>query len=219
METIADSIPVTKQAYRNLGFVAGEIDNLLSTNLSLRVDLQLYSGDGNTPNLKGIKTFAVAMGALPTAASPLGNGNLYDLIASLRVYISNGVDASGKQGKYNADFVLLNPADILRYKLLKAIDGHYLLPPFISVDGTRIDNVLVVESAQVTANTLVLGDSRYATIYHEEDVTVTVGLIDQQFIKNQWTILAEQVMCLLVRTVDVDAFVYCSDIAAAILTI
>jgi hypothetical protein len=218
LETLADSIPVTKQSYRNLGFVAGEIDFLLRKNLALVEDSQLYSGDGNTPNLKGVYTTATAatLTELP-GYQTIGDANLYDLMASMKVYIMNGgLSGTGKQSKYLPNFVVMNPTDILKYKLLKAVNGHYLLPPFLSADGTRIDNMLVVESSIVTANTMLVGDFDYGKVYTEEDVTVTMGLVNDQFIKNQWTILAEQVECLLIRDVDADAFLKVTNINAAI---
>lgn len=217
LETIADTIPVTKQAYRNLSFVAGEIDRLLRKNLELEEDQQLYSGDGNSPNLKGLITSApaVTLASMPTYQNTL-DANLYDLLANLRVYVSNGSAGTGKQSKYAPNIALMNPADILKYKLAKATDGHYILPPFISADGTRVDSMLVVESPQVTANTLVVGDFSYGTVYHEEDVVIEMGLVNDQFIKNQWTIRAEQAEALLIRVADQDAFVKVTDIDAAV---
>lgn len=212
LQVIADTIPVTKQAYRSLGFVAGEIDRLLRRSHALRKDLQLYSGDGVSPNIKGVYTYATAatLSSLPNYQG-LTDPNLYDLIANLSVYISNS-----KQGKYAPNVVLMNPADVLKYKLAKAADGHYILPPFISADGKVIDGIRVVETSVVTANTLVLGDFAYGTIYQSEDLVIEMGWINDQFIKNQWTIRAEQELMLLVRNADLDAFTKITDIDAAV---
>ena len=212
LQVIADTIPVTKQAYRHLGFVAGEIDKLLRKNHVLAKEDQLWSGTGVAPQINGIytRTSAVVLANLPNYQQ-LVDANLYDLIANLRVLIMNN-----KQSKYTATLVAMNPVDILRNKLAKAADGHYILPPFISADGTRIDNVLVVESSKVTANTLLIGDFSYGTIYQSEDVVIEMGLVNDQFLKNQWTIRAEQELLLLVRDVDSDAFLKVTDIDAAI---
>lgn len=217
LQVIADTIPVTKQAYRSLGFVAGEIDRLLRRSHALRKDKQLYDGDGNAPNIKGIYTYATAatLANLPNYQG-LTDPNLYDLIANLSVYISNGDQSTGKQGKYMANVVLMNPADILKYKLAKAANGHYILPPFISADGKVIDGVRVVETSVVTKNTLALGDFNYGTIYHSEDLVIEMGWINDQFVKNQWTIRAEQECMLLVRNADLDAFTKITDIDAAV---
>jgi Phage capsid family len=212
LQVIANHIPVTKQAYRHLSFVKGEIDLLLNENLSITRDTQLYRGDGVSPNLIGLITSAPALvnANLPNAGL-LVDANLYDLIASLRVLITQN-----KQSKYMPNVVLMNPSDILRYKLAKATDGHYLLPPFVSADGMRIDTVTVVESSEVTANTMCIGDFSRGLIYRSEQVTITMGLIANQFIQNQWTILAEEEMALRIRNVDADGYLFVSNITTAI---
>lgn len=212
VEKIADSIPVTKEALNDIGFIQGEIDRLLNLNLTLKEDEYFYSGSGVTPIIKGIYTYtSAAVLAASSYASIVQDANIYDLIAVLRVYISNS-----KQSKYMPNKVLMNPIDILRYKLAKAVDGHYILPPFIAANGQVIDGVQVVESSQVTANTLLVGDFRYGTVYDLEGVTVEVGHINDQFVKNTKTILAEKRTMLLVRNVDLDAFAKVTDITAAL---
>lgn len=218
VEKLADSIPVTKEAWADIDFIQSEISRLLEVNLQLKEDDALYDGDGVSPNIKGIYTYApvfdtVAYDAdvtMPKFVTP----NIYDLIAVLRAVIM-----LNKGKKYNPRTVLMNPMDTLRYKLLKDAEGRYLLPPFISADGTVIDGVRVIESSQVTADTLVIGDFRYGTIYDLEDVEVSMGWVNDQFIKNTFTILAEKRLGLLVRNVDLDAFRKVTSIAAAITAI
>lgn len=215
-QVIADTIPTTRQAYRHLGFMASELDRLLRKNLALKFDIDLWSGDGVAPNLRGIFN---AQGIVDVNANLAGlplNGavneaNLYDLLASIRVLISNS-----KQSKYNPNVVVMNPIDILRYKLIKALDGHYILPPFVSADGMRIDQMIVVESSAVTANTLLVGDFSYPTLFVSEDVKIEMGYVNDQFIKNQWTIRAEMEALLMVRNVDGDAFAKVTNITNAI---
>lgn len=211
LRKIADSIPVTKEAWTDFGFVQSEIDRLLNTNLALKVDEQIWDGDNTGANLNGLYTLTTAFNAGAYAGTTVAEATLYDLLAILRVEIMNS-----KQSKYTPDAVFLNPADILKYKLAKGSDGHYVLPPFISADGTRIDMMRVIESSQVTANTMVLGDTRYGTVYTLEGVTIEMGYVNDQFIKNTFTILAEERLGFLVRNVDVDAFLKVTDIDAAI---
>jgi hypothetical protein len=103
-------------------------------------------------------------------------------------------------------------------KLLKSVDGHYLLPSWASGQNS-IDGIRVVESSRVPQNQLVIGDFRYATIYDIGGVEVSMGWVNDQFIKNQMTILAEKRTGLLVRGVDLDAFLKVTDITAAIAAI
>lgn len=213
IKKIADSIPVTKEAYRDLAFVKSEIDRLLNINITLKEDQQLWEGDGLNANLKGVYTSAGAAD-LSAFAGGVNNANVYDLIAAIRVSITNN-----KQSKYAPGAVIMNPVDIYKYKVSKATDGHYLIPPFVDASGKVIDGMQIIESSRVTANTLLVGDFRYGTQYNLEGVTIEMGYVNDQFIKNQWTILAELRTALLIRTVDEDAFKKVTDIAAALATL
>jgi hypothetical protein len=75
---------------------------------------------------------------------------------------------------------------------------------------------MVVESSRVTANSLAIGDFSYGSVHQGEDVTIEMGLVNDQFLKNQWTIRAEQEIFLLIRNVDRDGFLKVSNIDAAI---
>jgi HK97 family phage major capsid protein len=213
LEVIADSIPVTKQAWADFDFLQGEVQRLLDTNLVLKEDEQLWDGDGTPPNLKGVYTSASAFSPTPYINITTVD-NIYDLIAFVRTAIM-----TGKQSKYSPTDVVLNPIDVLRYKLAKGTDGHYLFPPFVSGNGTVIDNMRIHESSQVTANTMLVGDFRYGTRYTLGGVTVEMGHVDDQFVKNTFTILAEKRVGLLVRNVDADAFLKVTNITSAINTL
>lgn len=213
VQKIMDSIPVSKEMLKDFGFVKGELDRLLDINLALKEDDYFWDGSGVAPISKGIYTYAPAF-VPATYADKTTNANLYDLIACVRVDIMNS-----KQSKYLPSVVIMNPADILLYKLKKGVDGHYVLPPFISQNGSIIDGIRVVESSQVTANTLVVGDTRYGTIYDLEGTEIEIGHIDKQFVEDTMTMKATKRTSLLVRNVDLDAFSKVTDIAAALDTI
>lgn len=218
VEKIADSVVVTKEAWEDIDFIESELRRLLEINLNLAEDTALYSGNGTTPNISGIYTYAPTFDAAAYAADgtmpKFESANLYDLIAVLRAVIM-----LNKGAAYNPRIVLMNPMDILRYKLLKDAEGRYLLPPFINADGTVIDGVRVVESAQVVANTLVIGDFDYAWLYDYGGTEVSMGWVNDQFIKNTFTILAERRLALLVRNAHLDAFRKVTSISAALTAI
>jgi len=208
IQKIADSIPVTKEAWNDLAFVKSEIEALLNFNIALKVDQQLYNGTGITPELKGVYTSAILY-AGTTFDDSVEQANIADLVMILAADISNG-----KNGKYVANTVLVNPMDALRLKLSKTIDGIYLTNPFIA--NGNLSGMQIVESSQVAPNTLVVGDFRFGTIYDLEGFVIEMGWINDQFIKNQMTILAEQRLMLLIKNVDADAFRKVSDLAAAL---
>lgn len=208
IETIAEWLPVSKQALEDLDFLASELDQLLRLNLSLAIDQQLYSGSGVSPQLRGVYTAAPAY--VPVAGLTT-NANIYDLIAAVATDISNNADAN-----YLPDVALVNPLDALRMKLRKATDGHYVMPAFSTPDGRTIDGMRVIPTARVASNTLLVGDFRYGRVYTAGDIEVTFGLQNQQFVQNMVTMLAEIRLGLLIRDVNLSAFRKVTDIAAAL---
>lgn len=205
VEKIADSIPVTKEAWTDVYFIQSEIDRLLNLNLAIKEDQQLWSGTGVTPEITGVYTNSTDFDPAPYAGSVV-DPNIYDLVATMRVAIMNS-----KQSKYDPNIVVMNPVDLLKLRLTKDEFGRYLFP---TDSVPAINGMTAIESSQVTANTLLVGDSRYATIYDLEDVNLEMGYINDQFIKNAMTLLAEKRETLLIRNVDADAFLKSTDIAA-----
>lgn len=215
LKKIMDSIPVSHESFKDVLFIRSEIERLLNVNVSLKEDQQLFAGSGAGTQLKGVYTSAGAIDIDTVLAGSLANtveaANVYDLIAAVRVAIM-----SSQQSKYSPNFVLMNPVDIFKYKVLKGTDGHYLMPPFVAADGKVVDSMPIIESSQVTANTLVVGDSKFGTIYDLEAVEIEMGYVDDQFTKDTMTIKARKREALLIRTVDETGFKKVTDIAAEI---
>lgn len=209
LQKIMDSIPVSMEAFRDVNFIEGEINQLLNVNLTLKEDQQLYAGSGVAPQLKGFNTSAAAFD--PTGYSgTVDAANIYDLIAAVRTAMMNG------NKKYNPTFVTMNPIDIFKAKVLKGADGHYVLPPFVGNNGELVMAMRIVESAQVTANTLTLGDGRYGIIYDDGGIELEMGYVDDQFTKDTMTIKARKRTLLLIRTVNEGGFKKVASISASV---
>lgn len=209
LEKVADSIPVSKEAYADVNFIKGELQRLLEVNLALALDDELYDGSGSTPHLKGVYTSATSWTYSSYTGYTAYQANIFDLIMVMASQLS-----SGKQSKYSANTVLISPTDALRMDLVKDANGVPLSALYRQAMSAMGINIVV--SNQVTANTMLVGDFRYGTIYDLEGVTIEMGWIDQQFVKNQFTILAEQRLALLIRTIDADAFLKVTNITAAL---
>jgi HK97 family phage major capsid protein len=208
IETIAHSIAVTRQALDDLEFMASELDELLRLYLSLKIDQQLYSGSGTSPELRGAYTAAPAFNGVPYAIT---SPTLYDLVVAVASDITENKDR-----QYQPTVALMNPRDVLRYKLGKGSDGHYLLPPFVGGDGNEIAGIQVIPTGRVAQNTMLVGDFRFGRVYMDGDITVRTGWIDNQFLTNQVTLLAEVKIALLIKDVNADAFRKVTDIQQAL---
>ena len=212
LETIADTIPVTNQSLSNIPFIASEIRNFLLTNLSLKIDSDLFNGTGVAPIIFGIYTKAVEFVA---AASGISDASVYDLVQVMKTNITKG-------SNYTPNYILMNPDDVTKYLTLKK-DGNdnYILPPFVQYQGGKmfISGMEVVETAVVTADTMLIGDFSKAVVYTHGGVKIDVGMIDKQFVENMVTLRAEQELGLVVRNVHLNAFNKETGIAAALVTL
>jgi HK97 family phage major capsid protein len=209
IEKIADTIPVTMEALADVDFISGEIRNLLLTNLELQIDADLFNGSGATPIIEGVYTYADVY--VPAAAG-IANATIYDLLVKVHEDIAGTT-------KYMPNYAVMNIADINEMRLSKDANGNYILPPFTSQNGDQVAGMTIIASGAVTANTMLVGDFDYATLYTLGGLKIDIGLIDKQFIENMVTLRAEERMGLLVRSVHEDAFRQITDIDAAVVTI
>ena len=211
LEKIGDTMAMSEETLQDLPRFTRELDLFLNTNVRLKVDADLYSANGSTPNIKGVKTYAATYSA---AAAGITDASIYDLIVKMQETIMKGYNS-----KYSPNFVLMNMTDINKMMLKKDANYNYVLPPFVSRDGKQVNGLMVIESNNVTANTLTMGDSRFGTIYEVEGYNVTTGYGDGQFITDMLTVKAKQRLALLIRTADAGGFLHCTSISAALTTL
>ena len=91
--------------------------------------------------------------------------------------------------------------------LAKASDGHYVLPPFISNDGTTVSGIRVVSNTGIPVDNFLVGDFSKAGVRFKEGLTINVGYENDDFTKNLVTILAEARLVQRVKSNHYGAFV------------
>jgi HK97 family phage major capsid protein len=210
LQKVAHNIPVTEEALEDIDFMESEINNMLLKYLEIKVDNYLWNATGTAPQIKGIYTSADTYTA---SAAGITDASLFDLIVKV------GEDISGDT-MYSPNYAVMNIADVNEMILKKDANNNYVRPPFVS-DGTvlTVNGVTVVASNSVTANTMLVGDFNFATLYRKGGVRLEVGRIANQFIENQVTVQAEVYLGLLVRNAHTDAFRKVTDIDAALVTL
>ena len=210
LQKVAHNIPVSEEALTDIPFMTSEINNMLLKYLDIKIDGYLWSGTGTAPQIKGIYTYA---DTYTPAASGITDANIFDLVVKVKE------DIAGDTG-YMPNVAIVNIADFNKMLLKKDGNNNYVRPPFVNEGDTfNIQGVTVVVSNSVTANTMVVGDFSYATLYRLGGVRLEIGRIANQFIENQVTIQAETRLGLLVRNAHTDAFRKVTSVSAALTTL
>jgi HK97 family phage major capsid protein len=177
------------------------IKGWLQTDLNIVVDDQLLNGDGTGANLTGVFSVATDINA-SIGSQVIPTPNLFDVI---RVAITK-MQIAGK-GQFVATHVLLNPEDAEDLDLTKDADGRYLMPPFISADGTKIKGATVITNTAVTVDTLLVGDFRFLHVGRKGGVEIEMTNSDgDDFTKDIITVKLRRRIASYVRANDSGAF-------------
>lgn len=211
IQKIGDTLPVTEEFFEDENMFAAELGMFLEVNVNLAIDTQLADGDGTSNTLVGLKASVPAYVA-PEAG--IQDASIYDLIVKVR----EAITATGGS-KYSPDVVFMNITDINKMKLKKDDLNNYIMPPFATVGGQVVDGITVIESNNITANTLVLGDRRYARIYERGGLVLSKGLVGTQFTEDEMTLKARKRLAFLIRNADKGGWRKVTDIDAALVTL
>jgi len=213
LKKVGDTIPISEEFAYDEARMIGEVERFLQINVALEEESQLYSGDGLAANLEGVVTAAVDY--VPVA-SGLQDANIGDLVLKVSEDL-----ARGKKSKYSANFVIMNLKTINDIWTKKDADNNYIETPFMTLtDGSiNIAGLQVIESNLVPDNEMVVGDSRYGTIYEGDSYTLTVGHVDAQFGEDMSTLKARKRMLLLIRDSDKQGFRHVTNITTALATL
>lgn len=200
VEKLAGWIKASKEMLQDLPWMGAEIRSELTEQINLLLDTQILSGDGVTPNLKGILTYAATVSV---AGTPFALGvdlaNNYDVILATAAVVRNRF--------FNPKYVILNDMDAAMLNVNKvAATGVYLNPPFSSVDGMTIGGLRVITNPAMTAGNFLVGDFTKDVLGIREEININIGYVNADFTNNLVTILGEMRAVNYVKTNNIGAF-------------
>jgi HK97 family phage major capsid protein len=201
VKKVASWIKVSKEMVDDISFMRGEINNELMTIVNLKLDEQLLSGDGIGDNLTGLLSYAQTFTPAAQFVGAIPFANDFDVLRVAMAQIANA--------DFEANYIIMNPADVAEMELTKTSTGEYTLPMFVPMaDGvTRVANVPVVANNGVTSGDYLIGDFTKSNLRMREDVNIQVGYINDDFTRNMMTVLCEARACHFVKSNYVGAFV------------
>lgn len=196
VKKIAVWMPVTDEALDDVPQLYSYIQELLRYDLELKREGQLLKGDGTGNNLNGIMTQATVFDPTLSKATDTAIDTVRRAIYQAR-----------KQSKLAPDAVVMSDLDWMNIELQKDGENRYL---FANLQGL-VTPVLwgrpIVASdsmdegdGSTTGGEFLTGSFQQgARIYDRMGFTIKVGMINDDFIKNQRAILVEERLGLAVR--------------------
>jgi HK97 family phage major capsid protein len=191
--TIAHWVPITNAMLADAPQIRGIVDNRLIYGLNQRVETEVIAGDGNSPNLTGIlTTTGIQTLGLAAGSTYGGQANVVDAAYAAMVQVQ-------VTGLANPNAFVFNPIDWAAVRLMResAVTGNvnpggYLYGP-PSVQGPMtLWGRPVVEAIGMTQNTMLCADFQIGCmLFDREQAAIRVGTINDQFVRNMQTVLAE----------------------------
>jgi hypothetical protein len=134
----------------------------------------------------------IILGHMVTGASSYAYNGLDNQIENPDDYAAIGAAIAQLQSLYKTPNVLvLNPADAWRIRLTKGVDGHYIMPPF-QWNGATYEFGKVIIDPRVATGYFFIGDGTAYEVLLRGEIQVRIGWNNDDFSKNQYTMIVEQ---------------------------
>jgi len=191
--TVGHFIKISRQLAADQAALARYIDLRMRYGVDLRVENQIFAGNGTAPNMSGLTKSGNFTAHGYTAATLTAAGllnNRFDLIGKMLG------DSQG--GDYPADVICLNPTDWWTMRLAKDSQNRYILGDPGQSIAPVLFGVPVVLSNAITADTvLTMNTTQAATFYNRETLEVGMSESDSDNFQKLLVTLRAYRRCML----------------------
>ena len=202
---------LTDESIQDVAGLQSVANDLLRKKHTLKKSNGILFGDGVSPNPKGATVYGRTFVAGAMATSVV-NPNFMDVVNACITDISTTHNYQDEM-PYMANLVMINPVDFF-IQLVSAKDdnGLPLYPTASLFNQVSIGGVTIIPEESIPAGKIFVCDmSKYNTTNYVP-YNVQIGWVNDDFIKNQFVILAESRFHAFVKKLDEQAFIY-DDIA------
>lgn len=174
---ITDSLPVTDEQLEDVDFMESYINGRLTFGIRQRLDAQVVAGDGNAPNLRGLKN----TGSIQTQAR--GTDPVPDVFfkAMTKVRVT---------GRATPTHHLIHPTDWEGIRLLRTADGVYIWGSPSEGGPERLWGLPAVQSEAGGAGWGMTGSFQpaWVSLFERRGVDLQVGYVGTQFGEGKRTV-------------------------------
>lgn len=177
---ITDSLPVTDEQLEDVQMMGGYINGRLTFGVRQRLDTQVYVGDGNAPNLKGV-TNVSGIQTQARGADPAPDAFFK---AMTKVSVT---------GRAIPTHHIMHSTDWQNIRLLRTADGVYIWGSPSESGMDRMWGLPVVRNEARSAGSGFVGSFQPAwiSLFERSGVDIQVGYVGTQFTEGKRTVRAD----------------------------
>ncbi len=182
IRTIALWVPATTRVVADAPQLRAYIDEYLGADIQTELEDLIVVGDGTGENFTGLMTVAGTQTLVAPVAPASNLDNIRKAMTLVRV-----------NARCEPTAVVLNPTDAQSIDLLKANnEPNRFVGPAPTVSVLLVcGGVPVVETDALAAGTALVGDFSKAVLFDRQSLNVSLGTINDQFVRNMITVLDE----------------------------
>ena len=213
---VRDYVDVCIDMMEDYSFVTSEIENLVSSSIRLKADSAVLTGTTDIVSIDSIASTFDPANVLAPFTNAFTSATLAELTGAMKAQIYT----FGQEMAYDADTIIMNYNDWVKFMHQKNANGDYLLPNFVASGDSVLNGMRVITSPLVSPNSLYVMDSRKGQILDRQGVTVEFSYENNDNFEHEIvTVKALQRIQFFVPLVHQDAFMKCTDIATALTAI
>lgn len=190
--TIATWMAVTNQLLQDAAQLRSVIEGRLLDFVALAENAALLKGTGTPPEIRGLMNVS---GIQDLDAAYFSSNPVTDAGEDNEDYnrIKRGARLITEIGRATANFVMLSPADDERFSTTTDANRQYMAGgPFAGGGFSTLWGYRKIVTEELSEGEAIVGDGRMAAVWDRMAAQVMVGYINDQFIRNMQTLLAEE---------------------------
>lgn len=216
IQKIRDFVDVCLDMIDDYAFVASEVEQLVGQSVKLKEDSEILLGSGDILSINAISSEFDPANVLAPYTGAFTSATLAELTAAMKAQIYT----FGQENSWNADTIVMNYNDYVKFMHQKNSQGDYLLPNFVMSGDGVLNGMRIVTSPLVTANSLYVFDSTKGEILDRQGSTLEMSYENNDNFEHEIvTLKVVERIQFHVAQINQDAFMKCSDIATALTAI
>lgn len=216
IQKIRDFVDICIDMIDDYSFVASEVEQLVNESVKLKEEAEILLGSGNILSIDAIASEFDPANVLAPFSGAFQSATLAELTASMKAQIYT----FGQENAWDADTIVMNYNDFVKFMHQKNSEGDYLLPNFVMAGDGILNGMRIVTSPLVTANTLYVFDSTKGEILDRQGATLEMSYENNDNFEHEIvTMKVVERLQFHVAQINQDAFMKCTDIATALTAI